>query len=192
MHDYSMRGHPRERLIYYLAAASFSLVPLVTSLSGWIGVTQAISTFAVFTLMFLAFDKFLWRLTWLRRLFGMPNLNGSWMCRGQRLDASGQVVQEWTAKVRIKQTWSRIAVCLQTETSTSRSGPASIAKDEGLGFRLLYSYRNDPHPGSPTMSPHDGTCDLVFDEECRTAKGIYFNDFNRQTFGRMELNKDEN
>lgn len=189
MNDYSMRGHPRERLIYYLAAATFSLMPLVTTLKGWLGVGVAVSSFTLFSLLFAAFDRYVWRLAPIRRLFGLPDLNGKWLCVGSQIDADGNVTKEWQATVTIKQTWSRLCIALQTDSSRSRSGPASIEFDEGHGYRLLYTYRNDPVPGQKPLVPHQGTCELIFTDDCASAEGVYFNDHNRQSFGRMKLTK---
>ena len=189
MHDYSMRGHPRERLIFYIAAAAFSLMPLITTLQGWVGVSVAVTTFAIFSGLFLLFDRFLWRIGPFRRTCRLPDLNGKWTCAGSQIDSDGSVTNEWSADVVITQTWSRISVALQTDTSRSRSGPASIECDEGHGFRLLYTYQNDPVPGSQSLAPHKGTCELIFDEACTSADGLYFNDHNRQSFGRIKLTK---
>ena len=189
MHDYSLRGHPRERLIFYIAAATFSLMPLVTTLKGWLGVGVAITAFAVFSSLFTFFDRILWRNSVVRKLFRLPDLNGSWLCAGSQIDDDGNVTNEWTADVTVTQTWSRISVALQTESSRSRSGPASIECDEGHGFRLLYNYQNDPSPGEQQLSPHRGTCELIFNDDCTAADGVYFNDHNRKSFGRMKLTK---
>ena len=190
MNDYSMRGHPRERLIFYLAAAAFSLMPLVTTLQGWLGVGVAITSFTLFSLLFAIFDRHVWRVAPVRRLFGLPDLNGKWSCDGSQLDSDGNVTKEWHATITIKQTWSRLCIALQTDSSRSRSGPASIEFDEGHGFRLLYTYRNDPSPGQKPLVPHQGTCELIFADDCTSADGFYFNDHNRQSFGRMKLTKE--
>lgn len=192
MHDYSLRGHPRERLIFYIAAAAFSLMPLITTLKGWIGVGVAITTFAVFSVIFMLFDRFVWRTGLFRKVFRLPDLNGNWNCVGTQLDEDGNVTSEWTGSVTISQTWSRISVALQTESSRSRSGPASIECDEGHGFRLLYTYQNEPAPGQKPLAPHRGTSELIFDDNCQAADGLYFNDHNRKSFGRMKLTKKQN
>jgi hypothetical protein len=189
MHDYSMRGHPRERLIYYLAAAAFSLMPLATTLTGWLGVGIAVGSFTLFSGLFYLFDHYAWRITPVRRLFKLPDLNGKWTCAGTQIDSSGAVTKEWQAAVTIKQTWSRLCIALQTDSSRSRSGPASIEHDEGHGYRLLYTYQNDPVPGQKPLAPHRGTCELIFNDECNLAEGVYFNDHNRQSFGRIKLTK---
>lgn len=56
MNDYSLRGHPRERLIFYIAAAAFSLMPLITTLKGWLGVGFAVTTFADFSVLLLSLE----------------------------------------------------------------------------------------------------------------------------------------
>lgn len=192
MHDYSMRGHPRERQIYYIALLAFSLMPLLTTLAGWVGVTKSVGTFSVFALLYVAFDKYGWRAKWVRKCLGFPDINGRWVCRGRQMNDQNETVQEWQADITIVQTWSRISVTLKTEHSTSLSGPASLCREDGHGFRLLYNYSNEPLPGEGQLRPHHGTCDLVFTDACDSATGVYFNDHNRLTFGRMTLTKQNN
>ncbi|MBL8889747.1 MAG: hypothetical protein JNL67_07190 [Planctomycetaceae bacterium] len=189
MHDYSMRGHPRERLVFLLAAAAFSLMPLATTLQGWLGVGVALSSFTLFSGLFVLFDRYLWRIGFLRRLFGLPDLNGRWSCVGAQIDTCGNKIKEWNATITIKQTWSRLSIALHNDSSRSRSGPASIESDEGHGYRLLYTYNNEPMPGDKALTPHRGACELIFNIECSSADGVYFNDHNRQSFGRMKLTK---
>lgn len=189
MNDYSMPGHPRERFVFCLAAAAFSLMPLVTTLNGWLGVSVVVSSFTLFSLLFMVFDRFIWRFTLIRRLFGLPDLNGKWLCVGTQIDDNGKVTKEWQATTTIKQTWSHLSIALQTESSRSRSGPACIEFDKGHGYRLVYTYRNDPVPGEKALVPHNGTCDLIFSDDCESAEGVYFNDHNRRSFGRIKLTK---
>ncbi|WP_437207084.1 hypothetical protein [Planctomicrobium sp. SH664] len=189
MHDYSMRGHPRERIIFYLAIGASTLLPVITAISGWIGIGLAVTSFTLFSVLFLVFDRYLWKLSLIRRLLGLPDLNGKWHCQGERFDSDGNPAQTWTGTVTIKQTWSRLSVAICTDTSRSTSGPASITADDGHGIRLLYNYQNEPRPGQPVLSPHHGTCELIFDEACTSATGMYFNDHNRRSFGQMKLTR---
>lgn len=191
MNDYSMRGHPRERLIYFLAAAAFSLMPLITTLSGWMGVGLAVTNFSLFGLLFVMFDKYIWRIRAVRQLFGLPDLNGCWTCQGRQFDCDGKVIQEWDGVATIVQTWSRLSVAIATNSSRSRSGPASIERDEGHGIKLLYTYQNEPSPGNPELSPHRGTCELLFNQDCTEATGMYFNDHHRRSFGELKLTRNE-
>lgn len=189
MNDYSVRGHARERQIYLLAALAFSIMPLMTSLSGWAGVTISVGTASVFGAVFWAFDRIVWRWYPVRRVLGFCDLNGKWEVFGHRLNPDGTVASEWTGEINIVQSWSRLTVVLKTSQSTSISGPASLSKIEGIGFSLLYTYTNEPQPGEPTLQIHRGTCELTFGDACSEGTGIYFNDQHRLTFGRMRLNK---
>lgn len=189
MHDYSMRGHARERQIYWLAAAAFSVMPLLASLSGWVGVTISIGTATVFGIVFWLFDRYVWRWWPVRKWLGFCNINGKWDCSGHRLNPDGSVANEWSGEMTIVQTWSRIAISLSTTQSVSRSGPACLTRDEGLGFSMLYTYTNDPAPNQPALHIHRGTCELRFADSCSEGSGIYFNDQHRLTFGRMRLTK---
>lgn len=191
MHDYSVRGHARERQIYLLAAVAFSVMPLLTSLSGWIGVSISIGTATVFGVVFWLFDRFVWRWSPVRKALGFCDLNGHWNVTGQRLNADGSVASEWAGKITIVQTWSRISVVLATDNSLSRSGPASLTREEGLGHCLLYNYTNEPEPNHPELQIHRGTCELRFADSCSDATGVYFNDQHRLTFGRMTLTKQD-
>lgn len=191
MHDYSVRGHARERQIYWLAAAAFSVVPLLTSLSGWLGVTISIGTATIFGIVFWLFDRFVWRWWPVRKALGFCDLNGKWTVTGQRLNADGSVANDWTGNLIIVQTWSRISIVLKTDNSISRSGPACLTREEGVGHCLLYTYSNEPEPGQAGLQIHRGTCELRFADSCAEATGVYFNDQHRLTFGRMKLAKQE-
>ena len=189
MHDYSVRGHARERQIYLLAALAFSMMPLLTSLSGWVGVTISIGTASLFGGIFWVFDRIVWHWPPVLKVLGFCNVNGMWEVVGQRLNSDGTTASEWTGQMTIVQTWSRLAVVLKTDQSMSTSGPASLSREEGVGFRLLYTYTNEPEPNQPALQIHRGTCELVFADTCSVGTGIYFNDQHRLTFGRMQLKK---
>jgi len=188
MNDYSLRGHPRERWIYYIAAATYAVMPFIVAIEGWLGLTIAIGTFLVFSLIFYFVDQFVWRFAAVRKLFRIPDLNGRWDCKGQQIGDNGAVIQEWTAEVTIKQTWTRISIAMNSGISRSRSGPASIEFDAGHGYRLLYNYMNEPKPGQD-LHTHRGTCDLLFQGSCDSADGIYFNDHSRKSSGLITLTK---
>jgi hypothetical protein len=191
MHDYSVRGHARERQVYWLAVLAFFVMPLLATLSGWVGVTVSIGTATVFGVIFWLFDRFVWRWWPIRKALGFCDLNGKWNVVGQRLNPDGSVANEWTGQLTIVQTWSRISAVLNTEQSISRSGPASLTREEGVGHCLLYTYTNDPEPNRPDLQVHRGTCELRIGDSCSEATGVYFNDQHRLTFGRMKLTKQE-
>lgn len=189
MNDYSMHGHARERQIYWLAAVAFSVMPLLTSLSGWLGVTISVGTATVFGLLFWLFDRHVWRWWPVRVWLGFPNLNGTWKCVGHRLNDDGSSEEEWQGDMSIIQTWSRLSATLRTGRSLSKSGPASLIREDGVGYCLLYTYVNEPEPNQADLHIHRGTCELRFDDTCAEATGFYFTDRHRLTFGRLTLSK---
>ncbi len=189
MNDYSVRGHARERQIYWLAALAFSAMPLLKSLSGWVGVTISVGTASLFAGIFWLFDRKVWRWSPVLKFLGFCDLNGTWDVVGQRLNPDGSTESDWSGQMTIVQTWSRIAIVLKSSQSRSISGPASLSREEGFGFRLLYTYSNEPEPDQPALRNHRGTCELVFSETCSDGTGVYFNDQQRLTFGRMQLKK---
>lgn len=135
------------------------------------------------------FTKWIWRWVVVQKLFGVPDLNGEWICDGQTKDNDGKTTYEWSGVVTINQTWEKIRVYLDTGQSSSRSKSASLVKEPGRGYVLMYSYQNEPKAGEPELRTHVGYCELQLDEWVKTAEGNYFNNRGRVTFGRMKLTK---
>lgn len=55
----------------------------------------------------------------------------------------------------------------------------------------MYSDRNEPRVGEPSLNAHIGYCEMQFTKSLRDAEGDYFNARGRGTFGRMKLTKRE-
>ncbi|WP_176079770.1 pancortin-3 [Paraburkholderia tropica] len=201
-----MIGHSRATIGRWLGVAAglltgglASLVTLSATLvaaMGWtdhkphpIAIPVTATTFYV--LGHFLFDRWLWRRSIIPKMLGIPDLNGKWSCQGQTLDPeTGAATHTWQATVTIVQTWEKIKVYLDTGQSRSRSVAASILKEDGVGFILMYSYRNEPKPGEPDLKAHIGYCELHIDEKQSTASGMYFNSGGRLTHGKMVLNKE--
>lgn len=119
----------------------------------------------------------------------VPDLSGAWDCVGQPVNPDKLLRYAWEGEVIIVQRWDRIRVCLQTKKSGSNSMAATLIYDEVDGFRLMYSYKNDPKNGQAELTSHCGYTELTFDNDLRTTDGEYFNGQDRCTFGRMTLKK---
>ena len=75
-------------------------------------------------------------------------------------------------------------------TDTYRSMKSWVeSRLSGLGFQLIYSYRNQPGPGEPELQSHLGHCELLFAPDLQCAEGHYFNGVGRFTHGTMTLKK---
>ncbi|MGO4319826.1 hypothetical protein AB4Z23_28420, partial [Agrobacterium sp. MCAB5] len=88
--------------------------------------------------------------------------------------------------------WDKIRIRLKTNTSASNSKSAALVKDEAEGWRVFYSYSNDPRIGETELSAHRGFAEIVFDKDLMAGDGEYFNGHGRYTFGTMKLEKIHN
>ena len=93
-----------------------------------------------------------------------------------------------SARVSIIQTWSKLAVRLETEHSRSRSVTASLRMIDLPHPELIYQYVNEPKSNAPTtMEMHRGTAILEligFD-----LVGDYYTGRGRGEIGTIRLRK---
>ena len=203
-HEYSVIGHSRSHVGRYigasaalLASITALLVMLGMDVAKHFGLSPGAATVIIFplnatTFYFLghwAFDTWMWRSTIFQKMMGVPDLNGDWICKGETKDDKGNVTYTWSATVTISQTWEKIRIYLTTGQSSSRSKSASLLKEPGIGYVLMYSYQNEPRIGEPELRAHGGYCELKLNEQLTVAEGDYFNNKGRVTFGRMKLER---
>jgi hypothetical protein len=144
------------------------------------------------------FDKFIWPLQIGKFSFSsIPNLQGTWV---GTIHSSYNDTDYDGIVIYIHQTWSRVSVHLQTQTSGSRSTMAAINTLGSSEATLKYEYMNEPTARSmQTMSIHRGTANMRLSPDSCLLEGDYFTGRGRQTFGDMRfklisrdrLNKDE-
>lgn len=203
-HEYSVIGHSRATIGRYLGTAAgllASLTAVVVAASLDFAKTLGISDGAMHVAVFplnaaafyflghLMFEKWVWRRKVVQTLIGVPDLNGEWLCEGETKQPDGSFSQNWRGTVTISQTWEKIRVYLDTGQSRSRSKSASLVKEPGRGYILMYSYQNEPRIGEPELRAHVGYCELQLNENLSRAEGDYFNNRGRITFGRMKLTR---
>ena len=204
MHDYAIDRHPKQKILFLLAFIAIMATPYLNSAlvavatkvglaDGWITtVGTVLPVWGSFALVYLVFDRYLWKCAMLRRVLLVPDLNGEWECSGRTVLKEGKAVEfKWTGTVTISQSWSKILVHLRTPQSSSRSMSASISHDQGVGYRLLYQYKNEPKAGEAELQIHTGSVEMDFDEVCRVGDGHYFTDRHRNTVGTMELKRQD-
>lgn len=202
MHEYSIDRSPKVRILFWLSAAAIYVAPLVnhtlSDASEWLrslgvfgrSLVVALPTFLIFSLLYQIFNRWLWKCRPIRQWLLVPDLNGTWICEGRTTSRRGAPVsQDWVARIEIVQSWSQISIRLTTSQSSSRSVSASVRKSSH-GFRLTYTYRNDPRPGEAELAIHDGIVELDFDVSHTTGQGTYFTDQHRQTSGSMRWIKE--
>jgi len=199
VHEYSVIGHPRERIIFIIAFISIIVGPIVISILGEIYssltgqvFSLSIAVMSIFSGLYFLFNKWFWKIRLFSKIFSFPNLNGTWVCSGETLDTSGSIKYQWSGQIRIEQSWDKLLITLVTENSksSSLSVVGGIRYIPTIGYKLSYSYENDPNIGEVDLKKHEGFCELVFSENLESSSGHYFNGANRFTFGRINLIKD--
>lgn len=142
-----------------------------------------------FTILYWALDRYAWRWKLINKFIKIPDLSGDWKCVGKTLDVTGEVTFKWNANITIVQTWDKIRVRLKTAQSGSSSNSAALIFDEADGYRLFYSYKNDPKIGEVNLTSHRGFAEITFTKDLLSGEGEYFNGNGRYTFGTMHLER---
>tara|TARA_R110001599_G_scaffold28466_1_gene98433 strand:- start:1340 stop:1954 length:615 start_codon:yes stop_codon:yes gene_type:complete len=204
MHDYSMDKHPKETVLFFLALIAITAAPIIKGLAeslvsllevstGWSSVpVVAVPVFALFAGLYFLFDKYLWKVSWLRKVLLVPDLNGKWSCNGHTSLKNAELADyNWNATISITQSWSKIMIHLKTSQSESKSISASIFHEAGVGYRLLYQFNNKPNADELDLSNHSGSAELLFSEDTTSGSGSYYTDRHRTTVGTMILKREK-
>ncbi|HEX8167114.1 MAG TPA: hypothetical protein VF601_15190 [Beijerinckiaceae bacterium] len=205
-HEYALLGGVnRAKVGRYLAlvsAAVSAVAVLISSgLSAWLEgrglprewtgwIASAVSAGVSWTCLYWLLDNYAWRWPPIGRALGVPDLSGNWKVKGQSLKADKSLGFTWEGTLTVIQKWDKLRVRLATSQSASVSITAAILCESGVGWRLFYTYRNEPKIGEPELQPHRGSADILFTPDRKTGSGEYFNGLGRFTFGTMELTKE--
>jgi len=157
-----------------------SLPPSVLSLTG---------AGTVFLSLYWLLNRYVWKWPIMASVLGVPNLSGDWVCSGETIDTKGNILHAWNANITIVQSWERIRVRLKNDKSGSNSTSAALIYDAADGFRLFYSYKNDPNIKETELNAHRGWAEITFAKDLMSGEGEYFNGYGRYTFGRMNLKR---
>lgn len=204
-HEYSLLGgFSRAKVGRYLILASASVSAVIVFVLLWAvdiakkfeipanlppSLLSLVSAGAVFVVLYWLFDKYAWKWPYIAKVLNVPDLSGKWSCTGQSLNLAGEVTFKWEGQVIIVQSWDKLRVRFSTDKSGSNSNSAAIIRDEADGYRLFYSYKNDPKILETELHSHRGFAELTFNKELNSAEGEYFNGYGRYTFGRMKLER---
>jgi hypothetical protein len=129
---------------YFIAILSSGLGALAGYLIGAFQNTYGVaiaapSGLAIFALLFLIFDNFIWRWPFLYRIgiVKIPDLNGSWVAKITSSQTTGSEIK---AVINIHQTYSKIRIRLETDKSHSISQMAAFEMADPTYFCLRYEY----------------------------------------------------
>jgi len=162
-------------------ASSVDTSVLIPALGG-LRYAAPLSAFAVYALLIFVYDRWGWR--WLST---MKNLNGTWT--GEMLSSfdNGNATP---CVVRIRQTWTRVDIALETQHSRSQTTMAALNGDRLVDGRLQYEFVSKPKSLAPeTMQAHHGLCwmDIEKDDSGLRLRGDYFTGRGRETRGEITL-----
>lgn len=201
-HEYSVVGHSRAKIGMYISFLAGAIAGGVTTAAGLVLTALQKSGFGipeivlwpitgglVFGLLFILFDKFIWKAARLKAIIGVPDISGEWSIRALSFNPSTGERTPWKGKLVITQCYEKITVHLSTSESHSKSISAAIVDEGSAGFRLIYSYKNQPRPGDTDMQSHLGHCDILFNPNLEAAEGEYFTGLGRYRHGTMTITR---
>lgn len=147
---------------------------------------DAPSVMGFYGILYTLYDRVLWRLhVGSLRLSYIPDVNGVW---------AGGLTSSYNSGTRIdivfyiEQTWTKISIRTETETSTSSTTMVALYTNEYLEPGLKYEYLSEPGPfATPTMQIHKGAGHLHLSADGQMLTGDYYTGKGRQTYGRVEL-----
>jgi len=196
MHPYVIDSNERVRIVLWIS--------MIAVLLAWgIGQSQekfnfiipwwfdAPSVLGFFGLLYKLVDCYLWKIPILQKIgfFKTPDLNGKWITYIN--SSHDDYSQNISANVTIKQTWTRIVICLNGSQSSSTSRIASILVENSGQTLLSYEYMNQPNSNAPnTMHIHFGFTRLILSDDKRILSGDYYNGRGRANCGTLRLEKE--
>jgi|BioPla2DNA2_1021312.scaffolds.fasta_scaffold13158_4 hypothetical protein len=199
MHSYTVDSKERETIPLYLALISivftwlfskylFQPLSNMFSVSLWWIDTPAVVGF--YGTIYKLFDTYFWKINFVRIVLRLkiPDLNGQWdvVLKSSYDDFR----EERYAKINIQQTWTRISIKFENDTSSSFSRTASIYVDDLCGVKLSYEYQNNPNADTvDTMNMHIGFVSLRILENSSILDGEYFSNSGRKNYGRIQLKR---
>jgi hypothetical protein len=194
MHPYSIDTEERENILLFLAIVSIVLAWSFYKILSYYKITlpwwvESPSVLFFYGLLFVIFDKWVWKFFIKIGFVKTPNLNGEW--RGHLISSFNEHSSEIKATLQIFQTWTKIRILLSTVQSVSRSESTSIIVNTPEGAYLSYQYINEPKSNTVnTMSIHRGTTRLLFDGRENTLVGEYYSGRDRQNFGGLNFKRE--
>ncbi|BAY94371.1 MULTISPECIES: Cap15 family cyclic dinucleotide receptor domain-containing protein [unclassified Tolypothrix] len=197
MHEYTVISHDRKKIYYSLAFLSGGLSPVLV---GWVSQASnlisipliAPSSLAIFGLLFLLFDHFLWKwsLFYKTGIIKIPNLSGKW---NGYIISSKQPQQKIPATITIYQTYSNIRIRLETPHAKSISLMAAFEMVDPACFHLNYEYLSEYRSPQGVISRHYGVTrlDIKIDDDKvdKEQRGYYYTEKERDAYGEIYFEK---
>jgi len=152
------------------------------------GIIEAPTTIAILLLLFWVTDKWLWRIKFVNKLLGIPDINGRYT---GTLTSSFDDTKTYSVVIEARQSLTKTIINLYTSNSSSYSLIANIGKNNKDNWSLFYIYQNNAKTINQDgdMKDHTGVGFLEIFDNGKTLKGEYFNNSrDRGRFGIISVN----
>lgn len=201
MHFYTKKDSKYEKVVFGIAIFSYVVAPYLSSLLEQLVTNESvnliiknlglsISSLTIFSISYFVFTKWLWKIPCIATYLNVTNISGIWKCEGiGRKYDDATIKNNWTGKVKIVQSLTKMEIILTTDKSQSRSTSviSNLELHETNECTLSYMYFNKPNNISEGLNEHEGFCTLIFDLEKKIATGSYYTNPSRKSFGTMNL-----
>jgi len=193
MHPYATDSNERKTVAFCFAVVGIVLAWCLSQLPRLIRIPwpwwiEIPSPFGFYVILAGVFDRWVWRWPLLRmiRIVEVPDLNGHWT--GECTSSFDQHAQKYNVQVTISQTWTKIAILLETANSKSQSQVVGMTTREAEGVTLNYMFFNEPKEDADgRMHAHRGTTTLLLSRDGNELTGEYYSGRDRQNFGGLRL-----
>ncbi|MGU0713142.1 hypothetical protein ACSEP2_08595 [Pseudomonas aeruginosa] len=190
MHGYASDNFFRGPKVYFAfgalaigAASAMRALVVLPPLAGHVD-AAALSAGAIYAGLIFLYERWGWR--WLSTL---KNLDGTWVGNISTSHNGGTSVP---CVMRVRQTWTRMTIELETEQSRSRTTMAALYEDQPGDVGLKYEYVSEPRNlAVQTLQTHRGVCTLAINSgsEGPRMSGDYFTGRGRETRGEITLHR---
>jgi hypothetical protein len=151
-----------QRQIAVAVAAAIGVVLAATDVKSGIRVYSLAGS--ALGLLYLAYERFAWRWAWVRRLTGVPMLDGTW--RGVLATTfvrpgTEEPIPPKPAFLVVRQSGNQVHVGMLTDEMVSVSDQASLTRGADSRWTMRWTYRSDPLQTHRLDSPaHRGAAEL--------------------------------
>lgn len=177
MHQYSV-DYDRKTIYFLLVTVSILITSGINSFFSLNNIHISITCFSIFGVLFVCFDKWIWKWKILHTLgiVKTPNLSGTW--KGSLFSSYHKFEKALPAEIHIKQTWTQICISGNFNQSKSYSISANIETNNGARTILRYVYmnKNNLAKSEGTMNSHSGLTALEFTLKENSTEGKYYNE----------------
>lgn len=177
-------GYFLTTLVIYSLLNKFSLTIDIDNIvrSAFIGVI-------IYTIWRFAFDRWLWRVPFLKVLSGInkPYVHGRW--RGYIKSSYDNFQAQFPIVIEIEQTYRSTSLTYYDERALSRGLVTEFITEASASPRLFCIYRNEPAVASQQeLQMHYGTMILSITNSGTRISGVYFNYYlQRGSYGELNV-----